>query len=283
MTTYLYDTAETQYADTSHGAIAYRELGPEGGLPLVLLTRFRGTLDHWDPAFLEVLAKERRVIVLDNAGVGYSAGQPADTVHAMAEVVMEFLDVLKLDKIDLLGWSMGGFIALDIALEHPGRLHALAIAGSGPGGVPDNPGPDPRVPEHAGRDKSVDEDFLFLFHPDTEVGRAEGLASLRRIDRRLAASQQDASREAIQAQFNAVIQWNSGKDSAWSGLSELSVPVLFANGAHDIMEHPYQTYAMATVVPNSKTILYGDSGHGFLFQQADDFGFEVLRFFNQVG
>jgi pimeloyl-ACP methyl ester carboxylesterase len=77
--------------------------------------------------------------------------------------------------------------------------------------------------------------------------------------------------------------WSSGKDSAWSRLSELAVPVLFANGTHDVMEHSYQSYAMSTVVPNSKTILYGDAGHGFLFQHADDFGFEVLRFFSQVG
>ncbi|GHD42294.1 alpha/beta fold hydrolase [Streptomyces galbus] len=279
MSNYLFDSVETHYTDTPHGKLAYRDFGSRTGKPIVLLHRFRGTLDHWDPAFLEVLAAERRVIAFDSAGVGYSEGRTADTIRGMAEIVVSFLDALELGQVDVLGWSMGGFIGLDLALEHADRVSALVVAGSGPGGVPDNPGPDPRVPEHALRETNVDEDFLFLFHPETEEARAAGLASLRRIDRRLAASGQDASPEARAAQMSAILQWNNGTNSAWGRLSELSVPALFANGAHDVMEHAYQTYAMARAVPNSKTILYGDAGHGFLFQHPEDFGAQVLHFF----
>ncbi|MGW1626569.1 alpha/beta fold hydrolase [Streptomyces sp. NPDC002172] len=275
---FLFDSAETRHVDTPHGALAYREIGPVTAAPLLLLNRFRGTLDHWDPALLEVLAAHRRVIVFDSAGVGYSGGKPADTVRGMADVTVAFLDALGLQKPDLLGWSMGGFVALDLALEHPERVRKLVVAGSGPGGVPDNPGPNPRVPEHALREKNDDEDFLFLFYPETETGRAAGLASLRRIDRRLAHSGQDAPAPVREAQMNAVVQWNSGIDSAWSRLGDLAVPALFANGAHDVMEHAYQTYAMARAVPDSKTVIYGDAGHAFLFQHPEDFGGEVLRF-----
>lgn len=278
MTSYLFDTADTRYADTPHGELAYREIGPRTGRPIVLLHRFRGTLDHWDPAFLEVLAAQRRVITFDSAGVGYSGGRTPDTVHGMAEVALSFLDALRLEQVDLLGWSMGGFIALDLALDHPDRVNALVVAGSGPGGVPGSPGPDPRVPEHAMREHNVDEDFLFLFHPETEEARAAGIASLRRIDRRLAASGQDASPEARGAQMNAIVQWSGGHGSAWNRLGEITVPTLFANGAHDVMEPAYQTYAMVRAVPGSKALLYGDAGHGFLFQHPGDFGVEVLHF-----
>jgi pimeloyl-ACP methyl ester carboxylesterase len=263
MTSYLYDAAVTQYVETPHGRLAYRTSGPWAGRPIVLLHRFRGTLDHWDPAFLEILAAQRRVIVFDSAGVGYSDGAAADSIRGMKDVAVSFLDALDLAEVDVLGWSMGGFVALDLALEHPDRVHRLVVAGSGPGGVPGNPGPDPRVPEHAARETNIDEDFLFLFHPETEEARAAGLASLRRIDRRLSESGQDASPETRAAQLNAIVEWNSGKNSAWSRLGELAVPTLFANGAHDVMEHAYQTYAMAREVPNSKAILYGDAGHAW--------------------
>ncbi|SEG94085.1 Pimeloyl-ACP methyl ester carboxylesterase [Actinacidiphila yanglinensis] len=246
--------------------------------PLLLLHRFRGALDHWDPAFLEVLANRRRVIVFDSAGVGYSDGKPADTVRGMADVAVSFLDALGLQKVDLLGWSMGGFVALDPALEHPERVRRLVVASSGAGGVPDNPGPDPRVPDHAMREHNDDEDFLFLFHPETETGRTAGLASLRRINRRLSGSGQDASAPAREAQMQAITQWSSGINSTWNRLTDLTMPALFANGAHDVMEHAYQTYAIARSVPDSKTIIYGDAGHAFLFQHPDDFGAEVLRF-----
>lgn len=281
MTTYLYDNAVTETVDTPHGKLAYRATGPRTGRPLVLLHRFRGTLDHWDPAFVEALATKRRVITFDSAGVGYSTGTTADSVRGMTEIAVSFLDALGFEQVDLLGWSMGGFIALDLALEHPERVHRLVVAGSGPGGVPGNPGPDPRVPEHAMRPANEDEDFLFLFYPETEKGRAAGVASLRRIDRRLTASEMDASVEARSAQMNAIVGWSSGQGSAWGRLRELSVPVLFANGAHDVMEHAFQTYAMAREVPDSKAILYGDAGHGFLFQHADDFGAHVLAFLDQ--
>ncbi|RPE47061.1 pimeloyl-ACP methyl ester carboxylesterase [Streptomyces sp. Ag109_O5-1] len=278
MPSHLFDSAETRHVDTPHGALAYREVGPATAAPLLLLNRFRGTLDHWDPALLDVLAAHRRVIVFDSAGVGYSGGEPADTVRGMTEVAVAFLDALGLQKVDLLGWSMGGFVALDLALERPERVRRLVVAGSGPGGVPGNPGPDPRVPEHALREKNDYEDFLFLFYPETETGRSAGLDSLRRIDRRLAHSGQDVPAPVREAQMNAIVRWNSGIDSAWSRLDDLAVPALFANGAHDAMEHVYQTYAMAQAVPNSKTVIYGDAGHAFLFQHPEDFGGEVLRF-----
>jgi pimeloyl-ACP methyl ester carboxylesterase len=279
MSTYLADQAPIHHIDVPSGKLAYRRFGRAGaGIPIVLLTRFRGTMDHWDPAFLDALAARREVIVFDNAGVGYSTGTVPGTITGMAEVVAEFLSALGLGQVDLVAWSMGGMIGQIIALDRPDLVRKLVIAGSGPGGVPGNPGPDPRVPEHAMREQSIDDDFLFLFYPDTEAGRRAGLESLRRIDTRLLRSGQDVGLEGRLAQLSALTQWSSGKGSAWDRLDELRTPVLIANGAHDVMEHAYQTYAMGQRIPDSKVIIYGDAGHAFLFQHIDDFAKEIHDF-----
>jgi pimeloyl-ACP methyl ester carboxylesterase len=192
---YAADLVGTRYVDTPDGRLGYRRFGPAGGMPLVLLMRFRGTLDHWDPALLDVLASEREVIVFDNRGTGLSSGDAADSVEGLAAGAVELVRALGLSQVDLLGWSMGGLVAQAVALREPGLVRRLVVAGSGPGGVP-----------------------------------------------------------------------------------ELSLPVLVANGAHDVMVHAYASYAMSQRLPNAKIVLYSDAGHGFLFQHPVEFGREVLRF-----
>src|SRR3984893_702376 len=108
--------------------------------PLVLLQRFRGTLDHWDPAFLEVLASERRVVIFDSAGVGESTGSVSPTVEGMADSALDFIQALGFTQADILGWSLGGYVTQIVALAHPELVRRLLVTGSGPGGVPGTPG-----------------------------------------------------------------------------------------------------------------------------------------------
>jgi pimeloyl-ACP methyl ester carboxylesterase len=279
--TYAADETATEYITTDRARYAYRTFGAAEEIPLFLLTRFRGTLDHWDPKFIDILAAERQVIVYDSAGVGLSTGTVPDSVNEMAEVAADFLTALGYRAVDVLGWSLGGATGLALALQHPGLVRKLVVAGSGPGGVPGTPPMGDRVLEASTRAENVDEDFLYLFFPDTPAGRTAGLEHLRRLDTRLLKSHADATPEAYQAQGMAVGAWHEGKNSAWARLGEITIPVLVANGAHDIMEHAYQTYMMNQRMPNSKAVLYGDAGHGFLFQHADDFGREVLDFLDQ--
>jgi len=268
------DQDETQYAD----GFAYRVLGPEGGVPLVLLNRLRGTIDHWDPAFLDDLAKERRVVVFDNEGVNASEGRIPDSVEAMAAGAVRFLRALGLGQVDLLGWSMGGFVAQSVALDHPELVRKLIVAGSSPGGVPDSPAfPDEitaKVGAAVSGERNGDEDFLFLFFPEAawDLGRA----SLRRLDARLSASGADVPLEGVGTQWAAIQKWVAG--GAWSRLPELRAPALYANGAHDVMVTSYDTYAAGTRVADSRVVLYGDAGHAFLFQHPEEFGGVVRDF-----
>ena len=237
--------------------------------------RFRGTIDHWDPALLDVLASEHDVIVFDNVGTGRSTGNAPTTIGGLAEGLLKFADALGLEQVDLFGWSLGGIVVQAATLLRPNFVRRLVVAGSTPGGVPDMPAPADKVWQVAGKPVSDDEDFLYLFFPETEAARQAGLASLRRLDTRLDDSHVAVSPEAIRAQLAAI----GSLDSAiWDRLGELELPVLVANGAHDVMISAYASYAMAERLPDAKVILYSDAGQGFLFQHAEEFGREVLDF-----
>jgi pimeloyl-ACP methyl ester carboxylesterase len=274
MTIYLSDKAETSSVGTAHATYAYRRFGVSGGVPLVLTMRFRGTIDHWDPAFLEELAKEREVIVFDNRGIGFSTGEPATSIEGLVEGAIDFVTALGLSQVDLLGWSMGGFVAQGIALTRPDLVRRLVVAGSAPGGVPDMPQMSEKTFTTAVTQDPTDETYLYLFWPENDHGRAKGLETLRRLDYRLDTSHAAVSPEAVQGQVNAILT-NTGY---WDRLTELTLPVLVANGGDDVMIHAYGSYAMSQRLPHAKVVLYSDAGHGFLFQHHQEFGQEVTRF-----
>jgi pimeloyl-ACP methyl ester carboxylesterase len=168
----------TQSVSVPGGRVVFRRGGFAEGTPLLLCHRFRGTIDDWDPAFLNVLAAERDVIVFDGAGVGYSSGEVPSTVAGMAGGVIDLLGALELDEVDVLGWSMGGFVAQSVALSRPEMVRRLIVAGSKPGLVPGAPAPDPEVGRVAGKPVNDADDLLYLFFPASEEGRVAGLASL---------------------------------------------------------------------------------------------------------
>lgn len=275
MTTYLADSAETRYVDGPDGErFAYRRLGREGTRPLVMHMRLRGTIDHWDPMFLDLVSAEREVIIFDNRGTNFSTGSAPVTMDGLVQGSLAFIGALGLTDIDVLGWSMGGIVAQGVALAAPELVHRLVVAGSSPGGVPDLPAPPTRVAQTTGKPDNGDEDFLYLFYPETEKARAAGLASLRRLDHRLKQSNAAVGDEAFRGQLAAI----GGFKGYWERQEELTLPVLVANGAHDVMIHAYATYAMSQRLPHAKIILYSDAGHGFLFQHPEDFAHEVNRF-----
>jgi len=251
MTTFQADLADAQYVDGTSSRFAYRRLGPRSGVPLILALRYRGTIDHWDPALLDVLASERDVIVFDNRGTRRSSGTAPTTIDGLAEGLLEFVAALGLRQVDLLGWPMGGYVVQVATLLRPGLVRRLVVAGSGPGRVPDMPAAPERVSQITRKPVTDDEDVLYLFFPETDEGRQAGLASLRRLDTRLSESHADVAPEAVDAQRAAISSFGTG---VWDRLPELTLPVLVANGAHDVMIHAFASYAMSQRLPNAKVI-----------------------------
>lgn len=273
--TYLSDQAEDRFVDGPDGErFHYRRFGKPGAPPLVSCMRLRGTIDHWDPKLLDALAAEREVIVFDNRGTAASSGAAPTTIDGLADGGIAFIRALGMQQVDVLGWSLGGIVAQGIALHAPELVRRLVIAGSTPAGVPDQPPPPARVGSILGHAVNDDEDYLYLFFPESDQGRTAGLESLRRLDVRLGQSRAAVQDSAYHAQLGAIATFGGYYDR----LGELKLPVLVANGAHDVMINSYASYVMSQKLPDAKVVLYSDAGHGFLFQHVDDFAQDVNRF-----
>src|SRR5258708_27205337 len=134
MTTYTHNTVPTEFIEADGTRFAYRRFGNPIGTPIVLLQHFMGNLDNYDPAITDALAQGREVILTDNAGVGLSTGTAPETVGAMARDAASLIDGLGLEQVDLFGFSMGGFVAQQIAVDRPELVRRLILVGTGPRG-----------------------------------------------------------------------------------------------------------------------------------------------------
>ncbi|MFE3410548.1 alpha/beta fold hydrolase [Streptomyces mirabilis] len=279
MSTNVAVSSKTQSAQAPSTTFAFRRLGPRGATPLVLFNRFRGTLDTWDPGFLDLLASERDVILFDNIGIGYTPGEAGNTVDAYAAGGIEFITALGLDQVDVLGWSLGGAVAQVVALKRPDLVRRMIVAGSGPGTIPDLPPIDPRVFEIMANPDATIEDQNFLFYPETPEARDRANASNARVSTRLSTSTVSVSDEAAQRQFEALAAFFlAGQDGVYNELGRLDKPVLYANGSRDVMMSPYASYAAVQRLPHATLVLYSDAGHAFLFQHPEDFAGQVHQF-----
>jgi pimeloyl-ACP methyl ester carboxylesterase len=180
-----HNTAKTRFVEVDGVTYAYRRFGTETRTPVVFLQHFRGGLDNWDPNVTDGLAKDRPVILSNNAGVASSGGEPADTVTGMARHIIAFLNALGLKKVDLLGFSLGGFVAQQVVLENPDSIRRVILAGTGPQGGEGMDNFAPKVTEHATREKPILEDFLYLFFSQSETSQAAGRAFWERRHMRL--------------------------------------------------------------------------------------------------
>src|SRR6478736_4829042 len=176
-----YVDASTERATAGNGIeYAYRDLG-QGEVPLVLLQHFRGNLDNWDPALVDELAAERRVVTFDNVGVGATTGTTPNTVEAMAHDAIAFLEALELERVDLLGFSLGSFVAQEIALMRPDLLRRVVLASSAPQGAPGMHGWAPDVIGAVGQPKTTPEGYLSIFFAPTDTSREAGQQAIARI------------------------------------------------------------------------------------------------------
>ncbi|TDW77187.1 alpha/beta fold hydrolase [Kribbella pratensis] len=256
---------------------AYRETGT--GTPvLVLLQHFRGNLDNWDPALIDALASGRRVVTFDNAGVGGSTGTTPSTVTQMARDAIAFIDALELDSVDLLGFSIGSFVAQEIALTRPALVRRLVLASSAPRGAAGMHGWAPDVIAAVGAPGRNADGYLDVFFTDSAASRQAGGESLKRQT-----AQRD-DRDALttwqtrQAQYEAVNEWGIPDHSQLQRVSAIEMPVFVANGDSDPMILPHFSYLLAGLIPQAQLKLYPDAAHGFLFQHHTEFARDVDAF-----
>ena len=255
----------------------YRELG-QAEPPLVLLQHFRGNLDNWDPALLDLLASDRRVIAFDNVGVGGSTGSTPSTFADMARDALAFLDALGLAQVDLLGFSIGSFVAQELALLRPAAVRRLVLASSAPRGAPGMHGWAPDVIAAVGGREPNPEGYLRVFYTSSAHSSGAGKASLERMLARTEDKDEPTDWATRQAQYDAVCSWGVPDHSALERVSAITAPVFVANGDSDPMIRPRYSHLLAGLIPLAQVRIYPDAAHGFLFQHHEDFARDVLRF-----
>jgi pimeloyl-ACP methyl ester carboxylesterase len=275
-----YVDAENQVLSASNGVdYAFRSTGASDATPLVLLQHFRGNLDNWDPALIDALARGRRAITFDNQGVAASSGTTPSTIAEMALDAIDFIDALEVGAVDLLGFSIGSFVAQEIALVRPSIVRDLVLASSAPQGASGMHGWEPEVIDAVGKPETSAADYLGVFFTGSEASRAAGqqvagrVFGARTVDRDAPTSWQTRL-----AQYDAVCAWGQPNHSLLERVSAIQKPVFVANGDSDPMILPRYSYLLAGLIPGAQLKIYPDAAHGFLFQHHAEFAADVDAF-----
>ena len=267
----------TQTLTAGDVTFAYRELGQHhGGTPVVLLTHLAAVLDNWDPRIIDGLAAQHHVIAFDNRGIGASSGSPSSSVEEMAADAITFIKAKGFQKVDLLGFSLGGMVAQEVVLKEPPLVRKMVLAGTGPaGGEGISTVAGVTVYDMARGFFTGQDAKQFLFFTRTPTGIEAGKAFLARLKERTENRDTEISVSAFLAQLEAV---RVGGKKAPADLSVVQQPVLVVNGDQDRMVPTVNTHDLARRLPNSQLIIYPDAGHGGAFQFHADFVRSTLEF-----
>src|ERR1700733_12297047 len=279
-----YVDSDTEVLSASNGVeYAYRVTGTSDAPPLVTLQLFRGNLDSWDPALIDALAAGRRVITFDNRGVAATSGRTPSTMAQMALDAIDFIDALDIGEVDLLGFSIGSFLAQEIALIRPASVRKVVLASSAPKGASGMHGWAPAVIGAVGKPETSGEEYLSVFFAGSHASRAAGQEVLGRLfGARTADRDADVSWQTRLAQYDAVCRWGEPSHSLLERVSAIDKPVFVANGDSDPMILPRYSYLLAGLTPGARLKIYPDSAHGFLFQHHAQFAADVDAFLTGV-
>jgi pimeloyl-ACP methyl ester carboxylesterase len=261
-------TAPTRFIETRLEQYAYRRFGGGTALPLVCLQHFTGTLDNWDPAVTDPLARGREVILFESAGLGRSTGEVPATVAGMTEHLLAFTDALGLSQIDLLGFSLGGMVAQQVALDQPALVRRMLLVATAPEG-----GEDIMHLEKPELRKILEDPGLSgyqvlvrLFFTPSESSQAAGQAFATRLAARTDDREPLSGPKVAQAQIAAFRAWERVEGERFGKLRRITQPCLVVNGVFDQMIPVRNSYLLAEHLPNAMLLTYPDAGHGSLFQ-----------------
>jgi pimeloyl-ACP methyl ester carboxylesterase len=260
-------SGQTRAVRVKWGEIGYRSMGQ--GRALVLVTGTPASIDLWAPSFLDLLARHHRVFVFDNEGVGLTTLRPGRlTITRMADDTADFIAALHLKRPDVLGWSMGGWIAQALAVRHPSALRRMilcaALAGDGTAKFP--------YPVQSYRP------FDTLFPPDQNAARLEFIQDIHRYR---GFYETPPSVRALQAR--AIAGWVTGEEPAGYRLGEIQAPTLIGDGSQDPYDPISNSYHLRDAIPHAQLHIYADASHGFWFQDRFDWVRRIDRFLASPG
>ena len=271
MTIHTHQTAPTQFVEANGIRFAYRRFGKADGVPLVFNMHFNGSMDNWDPAITDGFAKDREVILFNNAGVASSSGEVPTNCQDMGSNAIAFIKALGLAQVDVLGFSIGGFIAQEIALQAPDLVRRLILLSTGPRGGDSMANITSEMQEiYSATYENPDHIWLHGFFTSSVASQAVGREFLRRFRLRSKDRDLDMNETVIPAQLEAIGKWGAPQKS-FDYLKAIKQPTLVVNGGKDVIIYPINSFILQQNLPNAQLILYPDAGHGSHYQYPELF------------
>jgi pimeloyl-ACP methyl ester carboxylesterase len=282
MTTYTHQTAPTQYVEARGTRFAYRRFGKAGSLPLVFNQHFTGTMDHWDPAVTDGIAREREVILFNNAGISSSSGDVPTTFEETGTNAIAFIKALGLKQVDVLGFSIGGFVAQEITLQAPDLVRRLVLVGTGPRGGQNMATLTPEAQQIFGATYKVPEEIWLKVHfTDSEASQAAGREFLKRFRRRIENRDPEVNEKVAPAQIQAIGKWGVQREGSYEDLKTILQPTLVVNGDNDVIIYSINSWILQQNIPNAQLIIYPDANHGSQYQYPERFVRHVSMFLSE--
>jgi pimeloyl-ACP methyl ester carboxylesterase len=276
---HTHQTAPTQFVDAAGVRFAYRRFGKSGGVPLVFNQHFTGTMDHWDPAVTDGFARDREVILFNNAGVSSSSGEVPTSIEGMAANAVAFIGALGLSKVDVLGFSIGGFVAQEIAGQAPDLVRKLILVGTGPRGGDGMASLTPEAQQIFGATyEEPDHLWLAVHFTSSEASQAAGRDFLKRFRLRKENRDPEVNEKVAPAQLEALGKWGIQFKGSYDYLKTIRQPTLVVNGGKDVIIYAVNSFILQQHLPNAQLILYPDANHGSQYQYPALFVADVTRF-----
>jgi pimeloyl-ACP methyl ester carboxylesterase len=276
---HTHQTAPTQFVEANGIRFAYRRFGNAAGVPLVFNQHFTGTMDHWDPAVTDGFAKDREVILFNNAGVSSSSGEVPTSIEAMAANAIAFVGALGLAKVDVLGFSIGGFVAQEIAGQAPLLVRKLVLVGTGPRGGEGMANLTPEAQQIFGASyEQADHLWLAVHFTRSEASQAAGRSFLKRFRLRKENRDPEVDEKVAPAQLEALGKWGIRFKGSYDYLTTIRQPTLVVNGGNDVIIYSVNSFILQQHLPNAELILYPDANHGSQYQYPELFVRHVSMF-----
>ncbi|GAA4160266.1 alpha/beta hydrolase [Chryseobacterium ginsenosidimutans] len=259
-----FSNSETQFIRINDVQIAYRHFGE--GFPILFYNRFRGTLDTWDPLFLDSLAYEHTIVLFDYPGIGDSEGELSSDILEVASVGTQLIKALRYDKFHVVGWSYGGLVAQTALFLNQDRILKTILMGTNPPGNNEVPF-DKTFFERALKPvNDLDDETVAFFEPSSEKSRAAAKASFDRIAKRLDRKKIPSTQDKFQKYFDGSAMMKKDENHFRDQYKTLTNPVLVISADHDISFAVENWFPLLRNAPSMHHIIINDAGHGVQHQ-----------------